>query len=306
MEITFPNINPFFNVNDWGDTLTTGETLKIVHTLRFSDYNAGPFMALLADTPVKELQKMLKDSEAAEKSIFDKLKEAAGEWEVQAAQTLLLEKVLEYVRTPEVSHTSNKWKRREDGSWEISNRVYQMRYRFDPVPQSEAVRVSWGIAYNTPQQPGNPRYANSWGDSRFIARQDKKTYDSVGAAQRYIQGRFDLYAHLFTELSPPVPHDCKRMFTVNGHLLPGYTLAPAERTREEAINDLVDCLEDGDIESLPAPEPSIVPEEPAPAQVKTSPEPAPTGQAQARKPSPAKKPAVKKKTTVKKRSAPVR
>ncbi len=253
-EITLPDVDPFFKVNDWGDALTTGETLKMVHTLWFSEYNASPFMAFLTDKPTEELQEMLKSSEAAEKSIFDKLKAAASEWEAQAAQTLLLEKVLEYVRTPEVSHTSNEWKQIQGGAWEISNRVYQMRYRFDPVPQSKAVRVTWGIVYNTPQQPGNPRYANSWGDSRYIVRQEKKPYDSVEAAQRYIQGRFNRYAHLFTELSPPVPNDCKRMFMVNGHLLPGYTLAPPERTKEQTVNDLLDCLEDGDV-APPMPEP---------------------------------------------------
>ena len=253
-EITLPDVDPFFKVNDWGDALTTGETLKMVHTLWFSEYNASPFMAFLTDKPTEELQEMLKSSEAAEKSIFDKLKAAASEWEAQAAQTLLLEKVLEYVRTPEVSHTSNEWKQIQGGAWEISNRVYQMRYVFVPVPQSKAVRVTWGIVYNTPQQPGNPRYANSWGDSRYIVRQEKKPYDSVEAAQRYIQGRFNLYAHLFTELSPPVPNDCKRMFMVNGHLLPGYTLAPPERTKEQTVNDLLDCLEDGDV-APPMPEP---------------------------------------------------
>ena len=41
---------------------------------------------------------------------------------------------------------------------------------------------------------------------------------------------------------------------VNGHLLPGYTLAPPERTKEEAVNDLLDCLEDGDV-APPMPEP---------------------------------------------------
>ena len=253
-EITLPNTDPFFSVNAWGDTLTTGETLKMVHTLWFSEYNASPFMALLTDKPTSELQEMLKSSEAAEKSIFDRLKVAVSEWEAQAAQTLLLEKVLEYVRTPEVSHTSNEWKQIQGGAWEISNLVYQMRYQFVPVPQSKAVRVTWGLVYNTPQQPGNPRYANSWGDSRFIARQDKKPYESAEAAQRYIQGRFNRYAHLFTELSPPVPNDCKRMFMVNGHLLPGYTLAPPERTKEQTVNDLLDCLEDGDV-APPMPEP---------------------------------------------------
>ena len=287
-EITLPDVDPFFKVNDWGDALTTGETLKMVHTLWFSEYNASPFMALLTDKPTEELQEMLKSSEAAEKSIFDKLKAAASEWEAQAAQTLLLEKVLEYVRTPEVSHTSNEWKQIQGGAWEISNRVYQMRYVFVPVPQSKAVRVTWGIVYNTPQQPGNPRYANSWGDSRYIVRQEKKPYDSVEAAQRYIQGRFNLYAHLFTELSPPVPNDCKRMFMVNGHLLPGYTLAPPERTKEEAVKDLLDCLEDGDV----APAVSEPEAPPAPKQKDAAPA----------KPA---QPAAKKKSGPKK-SGPVR
>ncbi len=287
-EITLPDVDPFFKTNDWGDALTTGETLKIVHTLWFSEYNASPFMALLTDKPASELQEMLKSSEAAEKSIFEKLKTAVSEWEAQAAQTLLLEKVLEYVRTPEVSHTSNEWKQIQGGAWEISNRVYQMRYVFVPVPQSKAVRVTWGIVYNTPQQPGNPRYANSWGDSRYIVRQEKKPYDSVEAAQRYIQGRFNLYAHLFTELSPPVPNDCKRMFMVNGHLLPGYTLAPPERTKEEAVKDLLDCLEDGDV----APAVSEPEAPPAPKQKDAAPA----------KPA---QPAAKKKTGPKK-SGPVR
>ena len=289
-EITLPDVDPFFKVNDWGDALTTGETLKMVHTLWFSEYNASPFMALLTDKPTEELQEMLKSSEAAEKSIFDKLKAAASEWEAQAAQTLLLEKVLEYVRTPEVSHTSNEWKQIQGGAWEISNRVYQMRYVFVPVPQSKAVRVTWGIVYNTPQQPGNPRYANSWGDSRYIARQDKKPYDSAEAAQRYIQGRFNLYAHLFTELSPPVPNDCKRMFMVNGHLLPGYTLAPPERTKEEAVNDLLDCLEDGDVvPPISAPEPP-----PAPKEKTTAPSPAKPVRSAAKKKTGPKKSAPKK------------
>ena len=275
-ELILPdNIKPFFNVNAWGDTLTTGETLKIVHTLWFSDYNASPFMALLTDRPAAELQEMLKDSEGAEKSIFEKLKAATEEWEVQAAQTLLLEKVLEYVRTPEVSHTSNEWKQIQGGAWEISNRVYQMRYVFVPVPQSKAVRVTWGIVYNTPQQPGNPRYANSWGDSRYIVRQEKKPYDSVEAAQRYIQGRFNLYAHLFT---------------VNGHLLPGYTLAPPERTKEEAVKDLLDCLEDGDV----APAVSEPEAPPAPKQKAAAPSPAKPAQPAAKKKTGPKKPAPKK------------
>ena len=285
-----PDIKPFFSVNAWGDSLTTGATLKIVHSLNYSDYTASPHMAPLVELPAAELQEKLEGSKAAEKAIFEKLKAATDEWEAQAAQTLLLEKVLEYVRTPEVSHTSNEWKQIQGGAWEISNRVYQMRYVFVPVPQSKAVRVTWGIVYNTPQQPGNPRYANSWGDSRYIVRQEKKPYDSVEAAQRYIQGRFNLYAHLFTELSPPVPNDCKRMFMVNGHLLPGYTLAPPERTKEEAVKDLLDCLEDGDVvPPISAPEPP-----PAPKEKTTVSSPAKPARSAAKKKTGPKKSAPKK------------
>lgn len=240
------DLKPFYEVNSWEDKVITGGTLKITHSLHFTEWYAGPHLTPLVGQTVAELCAQLDASKDQEKAIFEKLRAATAEWDKQAAQTLLLKKAIEYVQTPEVSHTSNEWKRQNDGTWEISNRVYQMQYRFDPVPQSEAVRVSWSIKYNTPQQPGNPKYA-SWGESRNIAGQDKKLYDNVDAAQRYIQGRFDLYAHLFTELSPPVPNDCKRMFTVNGKLLPGYTLAPAARTKEQNLADLLDCLEDGDI-----------------------------------------------------------
>ena len=72
----------------------------------------------------------------------------------------------------------------------------------------------------------------------------------MDAAQRYIQGRFNLYAHLFTELSPPIPNDCKRMFMVNGRLLPGYTLAPPAQTREQTVSNLLDCLEEEDTAPL--------------------------------------------------------
>ena len=121
-----PDLKPFFSVNAWGDSLTTGATLKIVHSLHYSDYNASPHMAPLVELPAAELQEKLEGSKAAEKAIFEKLKAATDEWEAQAAQTLLLEKVLEYVRTPEVSHTSNEWKQIQGGAWEISNRVYQI------------------------------------------------------------------------------------------------------------------------------------------------------------------------------------
>ena len=131
--------------------------------------------------------------------------------------------------------------------WEISNRTYKMRYKISYADATDIYLVSWGIIYNAPKQP-NSKYANYWGDSIYVARQDKKKYPSMEAAQNYIQGRFDLYSHLFRELSPPIPNECKRMFSINGCLAPGYTLAPPDKEEpdKQAVDDLLACLDDSD------------------------------------------------------------
>lgn len=196
-------------------------------------------------------------------------------WEERASQTLLLDRALEYVLTREVSHTSNKWTHTKDGPWEISNRVYKMWYEVtkDYITPG-AWRVTWNLEYNVPLQPECGLYTMQFtGDTIQIAGQSNKKYDSMEAAQNYIQGRFDLYASLFVELSPPVPHKEERMFSVNGHLLPGYTLEPA---REAVVSDLLDFLEDGDAAATAPPkEPPVEkpPEQPkpkAPAKQKQS------------------------------------
>ena len=86
-----------------------------------------------------------------------------------------------------------------------------------------------------------------------MARQDKKKYPTMEAAQHYIQGRFDLYCHLFRELSPPVPNECRRMFSINGHLAPGYTLAPPDKSEpsKQTVDDLLACLDDVDMAEPP-------------------------------------------------------
>ena len=71
---------------------------------------------------------MRSESAAAEQAIFDSLKEQAAAWEEQAGKTLLLDKALEYVRTPHVQHTANEWQKNEYDRYTRSNRVYQMNY----------------------------------------------------------------------------------------------------------------------------------------------------------------------------------
>ena len=45
---------------------------------------------------------------------------------------------------------------------------------------------------------------------------------------KYLEGRKKAYSHLFTEISPPIPKQYEKHFTVHGALLPGYTLEGQE------------------------------------------------------------------------------
>lgn len=251
----------FYYLNAYQDGVRPGESLMIQHRLSFNDWNAETHMAPLVGLSAAELESRKTGSITLEKEVYAKLKKIAEEWDKQAAQTMLLERALEFVRTPEVQHTSNEWKEVKKGVWEISNRTYKMRYNVSHNAAANTYVVSWGIIYNAPKQPDSNKN-NYWGDSQYVARQDNKKYPSMEAAQRYIQGRFDLYCHLFRELSPPVPHECKRMFSINGHLAAGYTLAPPDKAEpdKKTVDDLLSCLEDGDTAASQQSEPQAKPE----------------------------------------------
>lgn len=262
-----PEEKKFYTVLDGLDQLKPGERMVVNHTVRIC--GGAVDLTTLVCQPEKELIARQKASIRKEEQVYEKLRKATGEWEEQGAQTLLLEKALEYVRTPEVAHTANEWRRQMDGTMEISNRTYKMWYRFAEESTGGPWRVYWGLDYNVPRQPEGDYNSQFTGDSIKIAGQNKKGYASQEAAQQYIQGRFDLSAHLFKELSPPVPEKEKRMFSVSGHLLPGYTLAPPERTEpdKETVTALLSCLDDGDIDTAPPePPPSAVPSKKEPTK----------------------------------------
>ena len=237
----------FYFLNAYQDGITPGQKITIQHNVSYNDWRAAPHLAPLVKLTDAEINQRKEASITLEKELYAKLKQIASEWDEQAAHTMLLERALEYVHTPEVEHTANEWKERENGVWEISNRTYKMRYQITYAKATDIYLVSWGIIYNAPKQP-NSKYANYWGDSIYVARQDKKKYPSMEASQNYIQGRFDLYSHLFRELSPPIPNECKRMFSINGCLAPGYTLAPPDKEEpdKQAVDDLLACLDDSD------------------------------------------------------------
>ena len=137
--------------------------------------------------------------------------------------TRFLEKAIEYVQTPPVKHTSNKWEK-TDYEWQLrSNAVYQMRYhvyentRYDRQAQ-KSVPYSWSLTWSV--------YTNgpNHGQNVKIAGQERKTFSDKAAMEKYLAGRIKAYDRLFTETMPPVPKEYAEPFKVNGLLLPGYAI----------------------------------------------------------------------------------
>ena len=270
----------FYEIGPSEGYLREGSYLEVRRQINYRGDKADfkPFL----DVPIKDLEKQLKASQAEEKKVFEEMKKAITAWDQHGAQTLLLQKAIEYLRTPEVTHTGNEWKRRKDGSWEISNLVYKMTFQI--VRCGNEWKLTWELSYTAPGLS-----QGYWGYTRSprerIEYEGSKKYKTLEGAQRYIQSRFDQYGSCFETLSPPVPAEAKDLFCVNGQLLQGYSLMPPSPQKEPVtLETLLDCLEDGDLVVAPpekdaAPEPEPLPEEeqpavlvPKPASAQTPPE----------------------------------
>ena len=251
------------------DKLEPGFKLKIDHHVEYESYRIGrPEIAEKVKLSPAELEKQREESAKLEQEIYGKILGIVEEWETQAAQTLLLDKALEYASTPAVTHTANEWKQQEDGQWEISNLVYKMCYKIweDPAGDKKGTwLVSWALGINAPPRPKTERFY--FAGDKVMAEQNKKRYDTFEAAQKYIQGRFDLYVGLFRELCPPVPDKLERHFYINGSQLPQYTVAPPETVKpdEKAVESLLDFLDEDDT-APPPPVPTDNPTPQAPAK----------------------------------------
>ena len=119
----------FYYLNAYQDDITPGQKMTILHNISFNDWRAGPHIAPLVTLTREEVTQRKEASITLEKELYAQLKKLAAAWDEQAAQTMLLERALEYLQTPEVEHTSNEWKQDKNGIWEISNRTYKMRYK---------------------------------------------------------------------------------------------------------------------------------------------------------------------------------
>jgi len=217
------------------DKLEPADSMKIERIIYFEAGNAD--ISALTALSLEQLRARREESAAAEQAIYDNLREQAAAWEEQAGKTLLLDKAIEYARTPEAEHTANEWQAADYDRHTISNRVYQMSYhiyentRYDSdakqsIPYSWT--LSWSVHTNSPD-----RYRQA-----KIAGQDRKVFADKAAMEKYLNGRIKAYQHLFTELTPPIPQAYANNFKVNGHLLPGYTIEGAEPNPPERATDI--------------------------------------------------------------------
>jgi len=212
------------------DYLTEGSELKLDHSVYCKDVDISSLITQSADA----LEALRQDSMDGEQKALAIVQAAAKQWEQQAAETQKLNRALKYLRTPEISHTGNEW--RKTGNWrdaeEISNRVYKMTCsvwedtKYDRETQQSvpvAWYVTWDVYVNSPKE----------GYGEKIAGQNQKRYTDKAAAMKYLEGRKKAYSHLFTEISPQIPKEYERHFTVHGALLPGYTVEGQEPVKAE-------------------------------------------------------------------------
>ena len=203
------------------DRLEVAKKLVIERSIYFESEKAD--ISALTGRSLAELTRLRQESAAAEQAVFDRLKTEAAAWEQQAGNTRFLEKAIEYVQTPPVKHTSNKWEK-TDYEWQLrSNAVYQMRYhvyentRYDRQAQKSVPyswSLTWSVRTNGPNHERNVK----------IAGQERKTFSDKAAMEKYLAGRIKAYDRLFTEPAPPVPKEYAEPFKVNGLLLPGYVI----------------------------------------------------------------------------------
>jgi len=214
-----------YNAYHYGDRLTPGLKLNIEHTVLLIPEKND--LSALVSLPLAELEQKRADSVNAEQAVFERLCSSVAEWEGEAATTALLNDAIEYVKAPAVQHSANQWSVDQNGYTAISNMVYQMSWRVNEETRYDrdkhisipvAWSLTWGVRTNTPLTGYEYRSAGK------IAGQDRKRFTDKAVMEKYLKGRISAYAYLFTELSPPVPPEYAKSFTVNGTLLPGYTV----------------------------------------------------------------------------------
>ena len=212
------------------DKLEPADKLRIDRKIYFEQSKAD--ISELTALPLEELRAMREESAAAEQTVFERLQQQSKEWEEQAGKTLLIDKAIEYARTPEAQHTANQWEQPDEYRHVMSNMVYRMQYsisentRYDREKQKSipySWTLSWSIYTNSPDGYNGAK----------IAGQSRKVFGTKEEMEKYLNGRIKAYKNLFTEISPPIPQEYAEHFKVNGLLLPGYTIEGETLTEQK-------------------------------------------------------------------------
>ncbi len=249
-----------------------GSELKISSYM--SPSTSGLNISDLVSHPFSKLLEMEEASVQQEKDIYSQMCDMENQWIQQAKETIRIRQAKDYLEMPIPEHTSNHWVR--DGDWHrISNMVYKMSwfsYERSPYRYSGSGKrkhdtiwcLTWSVTLNALICPPF-RY-----DTREIAGQRDKTFLERADMEKYLQGRIKAYAHLFTEISPPIPKDDENYFCVHGLLLPGYTVENPDALKpdETKVDELLAFLDDEDIGDVPpSPPPEPEPETPSPQAI---------------------------------------
>ena len=215
------------------DYHTAGSQIKLEHTV----YAVQSDLTELISKSPKELSAMLDKALDAEEKAYQKVISASYGWEPKAMATRLIERAIEYQNTPEVQHSSNQWVNKDDTHKSISNKVYYMHFFYHEYSSwrttSKRWETKWYLRTNSPVEGANP----------FIA-QGERSFKTKEEMDKYIQGRIKAYSHLFTEISPPIPDELLRPFTLHGHLLPGYIKVSDMAKEREEKTSVRDKLKD--------------------------------------------------------------
>ncbi|MEE0649265.1 hypothetical protein [[Clostridium] scindens] len=222
--------NKDYRAYRYGDHLEPGAELKIEHSIFCEDVDISSLITMGAEN----LEAMRQGSIDGEQKAYEIVVAAAKQWEKQAAATQMINRALSYLRTPEVTHTANQWQPNQNNSdWEeISNKVYKMSCRIREDTSYDRIKkvmvptawyVTWDLYLNSPKD----------GHNIHLAGQNQKRYTDKAAAVKYLDGRKKVYSHLFTEISPQIPKQYERHFTVYGALLPGYTVEGQEPVKTD-------------------------------------------------------------------------
>lgn len=203
--------NENYTVHD-SDSFTPGYSLKMEHSVN-NRYDTD--LTSLIAKGMDELVVMRDNNVELENIAYSNIQAAFKVWENIAVNTGLYDRAIEYLKVPEVSHTSNKWVQGDNGYFHKSNRVYEMSYKMWESCSWRTNKPKWEIRWQI--YTNSPIQNNSY---RIVERE--KVCNTKEEAEKYIQGRIKAYDNLFVQINPPIPDDYRQSFCVFDNLLPGY------------------------------------------------------------------------------------